>query len=339
MAATLLDGYDAVLLDLDGTVYQGDVAIPGAAKAVRAIRSAGHRVRFVTNNASRRPGEVADHLRRLDFDCALDEISTSAQAAAGFLAEQLPAGSPVLVVGTEALAEEISNRGLTPVRTADKSPVAVVQGHSPDTGWRELSEACLAIKSGARWVACNVDNTLPTERGLVPGNGSMVAALRAATGIEPEVTGKPARRLLDDATRSAGAQRPLVVGDRLDTDIAGAVAAGADSLLVLTGVSTPADLLLAQPDSRPTYLAAELSALHASPESSAIGAEVVPGWRTAVRGGIVELFAVDGSAGNAMAAVRALCARFWVAADRPRGVLAGDDTARETLAELGIATG
>lgn len=335
MSATLLDGYDAVLLDLDGTVYRGEAEIPGAAAAVTGIRASGLAVRFVTNNASRRPAEVVDHLARLGFAPTPEEISTSAQAAAGFLAERLPTGAAVLIVGTEALADEIGDRGLTPVRTADKSPVALVQGHSPDTGWRELAEACLAIKSGALWVACNVDSTLPTERGELPGNGAMVAALRAATGAEPEITGKPARRLLDDAERSAGAQRPLVVGDRLDTDIAGAVAAGVDSLLVLTGVSTPSDVLFAEPSARPTFVAADLAALSAPAAASAATTDSTAGWRTITRDGVVELSAVGHP--NPLDALRGLCSRYWVDGDRPRAVEPQDDTARRALEELGIA--
>ncbi|NUT52998.1 MAG: HAD hydrolase-like protein, partial [Saccharothrix sp.] len=156
-------------------------------------------------------------------------------------------------------------RGFEPVDRADGA-LAVVQGLSPDLSWRELAEACVAIRrDGAHWIACNVDATLPTERGLLPGNGSLVAALRTATGVEPLVAGKPATPLLEQAAKSAGAQRPLVVGDRLDTDIAGAVNAGMDSLLVLTGVSTEEEAMSLPEDRRPTYVGADLSVLHRLP--------------------------------------------------------------------------
>ena len=138
------------------------------------------------------------------------------------LADQLAPGSRVLVVGTESLAAEIAAAGLVPVRSFDDKPDAVVQGHSPDTGWAILAEAALAIRAGAVWVAANVDATLPTERGLLPGNGSMVAALKAATDAEPQVAGKPAPTLLLDALARGDFRTPLVVGDRLNTDIAGA---------------------------------------------------------------------------------------------------------------------
>ena len=140
---------------------------------------------FVTNNASRGADEVAEHLRELGFTAAPDDVVTSAQSAARLLAEQLPAGAKVLVVGTDALAAEVRDVGLTPVRQFADEPVAVVQGHSPETGWPDLAEAALAIRAGALWVAANVDKTLPSERGLLPGNGSMVAALRTATDSEP----------------------------------------------------------------------------------------------------------------------------------------------------------
>ena len=149
---------------------------------------------FVTNNASRSADEVAAHLRELGFTATADDVVTSAQSAARLLADQLPPESPVLIVGTDALADEIAAVGLRPVRRYDDNPVAVVQGLSMTIGWPDLAEAALAIRAGALWVAANVDPTLPTERGLLPGNGSLVAALRAATGAEPQVAGKPAPR-------------------------------------------------------------------------------------------------------------------------------------------------
>ncbi|HEV7906885.1 MAG TPA: HAD-IIA family hydrolase [Pseudonocardiaceae bacterium] len=260
MSESLLDRYDALLIDLDGTVYRGRGAVPGAAEAVASARRHGTGIRFVTNNASRAPQEVADHLDEIGFDAVVEEVSTSAQAGAAMLADRLPAGSAVLVLGTDALADEVRQRGLEPVREAEGA-VAVVQGMSQDLGWCDLAEACVAIRRGALWVACNVDVTLPTERGLLPGNGALVAALKAATNAEPLVAGKPAAPLLEQAAKSLGAQRPLVIGDRLDTDIAGAVNAGMDSLLVLTGVSTESDVRAAPADRRPTYVAADLSVL------------------------------------------------------------------------------
>ncbi|MCB0945446.1 MAG: HAD hydrolase-like protein, partial [Mycobacterium sp.] len=161
-------------------------------------------------------------------------------------------GSAVLVVGTDALGDEIAAVGLRPVRLASEEPAAVVQGHSTETCWANLAEAALAIRAGALWVAANVDKTLPTERGLLPGNGAMVAALRTATEAEPQVAGKPAPTLMSDALARGDFHAPLVVGDRLDTDIAGANAADLPSLMVLTGVSTAVEAVHARPEERPT---------------------------------------------------------------------------------------
>ena len=255
---SLRDLHDVLLLDLDGTVYQGAHAIPGAREA---LVGGSARLFYVTNNASRSPFAVAQHLRELGFPTSESEVVTSSQSAARLLAEGLEPGSSVLIIGTEALAEEVRLVGLKPVRRFDENPVAVVQGHSTETGWAILAEATLAIRAGALWVAANVDTTLPTERGLCPGNGAMVAAVRAATGREPLVAGKPARPLMDDALRRSRSERPLVVGDRIDTDIAGANAVGVDSLLVLSGVSSVADLLRAPESYRPTYLASRLAEL------------------------------------------------------------------------------
>ncbi|RAS65456.1 HAD superfamily hydrolase (TIGR01457 family) [Lentzea atacamensis] len=264
MSETLVDRYDALLIDLDGTVYRGSEAVPGAAEAVAAARSKGVGIRYVTNNASRSPQAVADHLVELGFDTSVDEVSTSAQAGAAMLAERLPKRSTVLVLGTKALEAEVFKRGLIPTDTAEGA-VAVLQGLSMDLGWRELAEAAVAIRGGALWVACNVDATLPTERGLLPGNGSLVAALKTATGQEPLVAGKPATPLLQQAAKELQANRPLVIGDRLDTDILGAVNAGMDSLLVLTGVSTDEEAQALPEDQRPTYVGADLSVLHRLP--------------------------------------------------------------------------
>jgi glycerol 3-phosphatase-2 len=208
----LLAAYDALLLDLDGTVYRGGEAVPGAAEAIEASRGRGVGIRYVTNNASRKPGSVAAHLNELGFQAADEEVSTSSQAAAAVLADRLDQGALVLIIGTQALADEVEAVGLATTREYSPEVAAVVQGHSPDTGWRDLAEAGIAIRGGAFWVACNVDATLPTERGLLPGNGSMVAALRTGTDADPVVAGKPARPLMDQAIRSAAARRPRCCG-------------------------------------------------------------------------------------------------------------------------------
>ena len=325
MSDALLAAYDAVLFDLDGTVYHGSQVIPGAPETLEAVREHGTPARFVTNNASKAPEDVAAHLVGLGVPAETGEVHTSAQAAAAVLAERVEPGAEVLVVGTESLAAEVAQAGLKPVRLNADTVRAVVQGHSPDNTWAALAEACLAIRAGALWVACNVDATLPTERGLLPGNGSMVAALRTATDVVPVVAGKPEPLLFETAARSAGAERPLVVGDRLDTDIAGAVAAGIDSLVVLTGVATPKQLITAIPEERGTYLAPDLTALTSRPEDLAIGPR--PGWMVTVSDTLV----VTGE-GDSLDLLRALCHAAWESS--VTDVRADGDAARAALAEL-----
>jgi glycerol 3-phosphatase-2 len=325
----LLDRYDAMLLDLDGTVYRGAAAVDGAAETVKAVRDAGVAVRFVTNNASRPPKEVAAQLVGLGVPAAPDEVSTSAQAAASVLAERLTAGTTVLVVGAAALVDEVRAVGLRVVREAGPDVAAVVQGLSRELGWRELSEACLAVRAGAFWVACNVDATLPTERGEVIGNGALVAAVATATGARPAVAGKPSRPLLDQASRAAGARNPLVVGDRLDTDIAGAVAAEMDSLLVLSGVSRPTDLLGGE--LRPRYLAADLTALTEPAAELEIGERGE--WTVTGEDGTLRVRWQGGDARpDPLELLRALCAAGAV---DPR-MKAEDEVAGAVLTELGL---
>ena len=278
---SLLDDYDALLFDLDGTIYRGEEAVPGADRAVDAAHRSGTKVRFVTNNASRGPDEVASHLTELGIQAVPEEVSTSAQAAAAVLAEKLEPGTTVLVIGTDSLAHEVELRGLTTTRVHSDDVQAVVQGLNKNTDWHDFAEACIAIRKGALWVACNIDPTLPTERGPLPGNGSMVAVLRTATATEPLVAGKPATPLMDEAVRSADAERPLVIGDRLDTDIAGAVAAGLDSLLVLTGVATAQDLLDAPADMRPTYVSHDVEAV--TRDAAELRIDHTKDWQDAVR--------------------------------------------------------
>ncbi|MBF6175857.1 HAD-IIA family hydrolase [Nocardia blacklockiae] len=257
----LRDPFGAVLLDLDGTLYRGSAVIPGAPEALSPALS--QALMYVTNNASRSAAAVAAHLAELGFAATPDDVVTSAQAAARVLAGRLRPGETVLIVGTDDLAAEIERVGLRPVRRFDEVPPdAVVQGHSPQTAWPDLAEAAYALRAGALWVAANTDATLPNERGLAPGNGSMVAALRAATDREPIVAGKPYAPLLEDALERAGTRAALVVGDRLDTDIDGAHRVGLPSLMVLTGVSTLADLRRQPSDRLPTYISDSLDALN-----------------------------------------------------------------------------
>lgn len=261
MTTTLLAAHDALLLDLDGVVYAGPSALPHAVDALALARGSGVHLAFVTNNASRTPAQVADTLSGMGVPAQPRDVVTSAQAAGRVLAELLPAGAAVLVVGGEGLLEAVTDRGFEVVSAAADRPQAVVQGFSPDVGWRQLAEATFALRAGAVYVASNTDLTIPTAQGIGPGNGLLVHAVRTASGVEPVVAGKPETPLMAESVERVAAARPLVVGDRLDTDIAGANRAGIPSLLVLTGVTDVRGLLSARGEERPSYVGLDLRAL------------------------------------------------------------------------------
>ena len=268
--APLIAQYDAVLLDLDGVVYLGDQPVPGAVEAIADIRRIGVRVSFVTNNAAHTPADVVARLGSQGIDATEDEVVTSSMAAAALLRDELPAGAAVLVVGGAGVWSAVAAAGLRPVAVAapDDMPVAVVQGWGPDVAWANLAEATVALRAGARWVATNLDRTLPSPRGPLPGAGSLIAAVEAATGRAPDtVAGKPFPALFSAAIERSGARHPLVIGDRLDTDIAGANNAGLPSMLVLTGVSRPRDVVAAPPEQRPTYIGTDLRSLFGDPHN------------------------------------------------------------------------
>lgn len=258
MTATLIDGYDAALFDLDGVVYLGPAAVPGAVEGLAALRERGTHIGFVTNNAARSPEAVVEHLGELGIDSTVEDVVVSSQAGARLLAERVPPGAPVLVVGTEALAEQVRLAGLRP-STVGERPVAVIQGYHPQLPWDLIDRACYAIHNGAVWVATNLDSTRPTDLGLVPGAGAQIAAVRAAVGVEPVVAGKPFSPLLNETVRRLAAERPIFVGDRIDTDIDGAAAVAMDSLFVFSGAHGKRDVIAAL--NRPTHLGLDLRAL------------------------------------------------------------------------------
>ncbi|MGY1815758.1 HAD-IIA family hydrolase [Blastococcus sp. SYSU D00820] len=307
--------YDVALLDLDGVVYVGPDAVPGVPEALATARSSGMRLGFVTNNAARTPEDVAAHLTALGVPAGPDDVITSSQAAATVVAQRFGAGARVLPVGGPGVAVALRAAGLTVVERAEDVPVAVVQGYGRDVGWTQLAEAVVAVRAGARHVATNTDATIPSPRGPLPGNGALVGVVAAVTGQEPAVTGKPDPAMHAECVRRTGARRPLVVGDRLDTDVEGGRRAGAASLLVFTGVTDPATLLAAGPQRRPELIAGDVTGLlHAHPAVRPDG----PAWRcgawSAVPGGAGELVlraegAADGDDG--WNGLRALCVAHW----------------------------
>ncbi|MEP7738266.1 HAD-IIA family hydrolase [Nocardioides sp. 31GB23] len=256
----LTERHDLAMLDLDGVVYVDGEAVPRAAESISSAREAGMRVAFITNNASRTPTTVAEHLCRLGVRADAADVVTSAQAAARVLVEELGEGARVVLLGAEGLDEAVRAVGLEPVGVEDDA-AAVVTGYGPDVRWREVMRAAVRIRDGLWWVASNTDLSIPTAYGTAPGHGVLVETLQRFSGVDPVVAGKPARPLLDETVRRVGGQRPLMVGDRLDTDIEGAVATGVEALLVLTGVTDLAALLSARAQERPTYLHLDLRGL------------------------------------------------------------------------------
>jgi glycerol 3-phosphatase-2 len=324
---TLARQFDCLLVDLDGTVFRGSRPTEGAVQSLAEVDS---RTLFVTNNATRSADQVAEHLRDLGFTATADDVVTSAQSAAHLLAKQLPPGSRVLIVGTEALAGEITAAGLQPVRSFDEDPVGVVQGLSLSIAYHDLAEAALAIRAGALWVASNVDATLPTERGLLPGNGSLVALLRTATGAEPQVAGKPGPQLMHDAVGRGDFRAPLVIGDRLDTDIEGANAAELPSLMVLTGVNSARDAVYAEPAQRPTYIGHDLRSLHQDGERLAVGPQSA--WQVDIGDETVTVRGNGSDEGDDdLSIVRAVASAVWAAKDPSVRIDAADDRARAAL--------
>lgn len=301
--------YDTALLDLDGVVYAGGDAIAHAVESLETARGHGMRLAYVTNNAARTPQTVAEHLTDLGVPADAEDVITSAQAVARLIADQVPAGARVLTVGGEGLVQALRERGLVPVESAEDGPAAAVQGYSPQLRWAQLAEMAYAVNAGVPWFASNTDLTIPGARGIAPGNGAAVEVVRIATGAEPQVAGKPLPPMHRETVIRTGAKRPLVVGDRLDTDIEGAFAGGVDSLLVLTGVTTAAVLLGARPEQRPTFVAADLRGLLAGhPEVSAVeDAFTCGGWTAAATATELSL---EGD-GEPLDGLRALCAAAW----------------------------
>ncbi|WP_069172287.1 HAD hydrolase-like protein [Streptomyces griseus] len=323
--------YDTALLDLDGVVYAGGHAIAHAVESLGTASAGGMRLAYVTNNALRTPDAVAGHLTELGIPAEPADVITSAQAVARLMADQLPPGARVLVVGGEGLRVALRERGLVPVESAQDDPVAVAQGYGgPDLPWGRFAEAAYAITGGAVWFASNTDLTIPGARGIAPGNGAAVEVVRIATGAEPQVAGKPLPPMHRETVLRTGAERPLVVGDRLDTDIEGAFNGDVDSLLVLTGVTDAARLLAAEPKHRPTYVDRDLRGLlTGQPEvSERDGAFHCGGWTAAVRGDALSL---EGD-GDALDGLRALCGAAWTSAGAASCVL---DTGK-AVARLGL---
>jgi HAD superfamily hydrolase (TIGR01457 family) len=304
------DKYDTLLADLDGVIYEGSHPIAHAVESINSLQAQGVVVGYVTNNSSRKSQTIADQLKGFGLSVEADAIIGSALTGAELLSTMVPRGSKILVVGGEGLRSRIEEFGFQVVDSADDSPVGVIQGFAPDVSWKDLAEAAFAIQRGAKWVATNSDWTLPQERGLAPGNGTLVSAVHTAVGQLPVVAGKPEPAIFHTALKHFGSSSAIFVGDRIDTDIVGANRAGIDSALVMTGVSTRKELLGIDQKGRPTFILesmADLLAPYAFPKPIKHGYQCL-GAEVELLGNKVLITQGDPSS---IGALRAACAAIW----------------------------
>lgn len=256
--SALISRYDAILSDLDGVVYAGPDPIDGAVESLNRAVSDGAAVAYVTNNASRSVEAVAEHLNSLGLSTDGEHVVSAAQSAAQLALDHVSEGARVGICGSEALADCARDVGLTVVGL-DESPQAVLQGFDPGLGWQDLANASYALADpDVVWVVSNTDMTIPKERGIAPGNGTLVRAVSVATRREPLIAGKPGATIFQTIIDRLGVDSPVVVGDRLDTDIYGAHQAGVPSIAVMTGVQSMEDVLNARSPERPTFVLGNL---------------------------------------------------------------------------------
>ena len=335
----LVDRFDALLFDLDGVVYVGPAAVPHAADAIAEARSRGVHCVYVTNNAARPPQAVADHLHELNIPAEVDDVVTSPQAAVSLLAGYVSPGAKVLVIGGAGIRVALADRGYVPVQSLDEGPAAVMQGYSPDLTWRDLAEATFAVRAGLPWIATNPDLTFPTQRGVAPGNGALVDVVARTAGRAPDaVAGKPEPALLREAIERTGSHHPLMIGDRLDTDISAGSRVGVPTLLVFTGVTTVRQLLTAIPQERPDFVAYDLRVLGSQyPDVEVLSDAAHCGEaRALVEGGAI--MADWPSQADPWDAVRAASALAWRCADEGRAVDVDRVSAALTAEALSAAT-
>lgn len=261
VAAKVFDKFQTLFLDLDGVIYEGANPIVDSVESINSLAAKEISIGYVTNNSSRKPETIAEQLRGFGIELEPKNVISSAQAGVELLESLIPSNSKVLVVGGEGLRSRVQEAGFELVSSSDDQPAAVIQGFSPEVGWKDLAEASYSIQAGAKWVATNQDWTIPREKGIAPGNGTLVSAVHTAVGQLPLVAGKPERAIFETAMREFQTESAIYVGDRLDTDVAGANGAGLGSGLVMTGVTSRKELLAAKKEARPTYILGTLKDL------------------------------------------------------------------------------
>ena len=322
---SILKTHDSLLLDLDGTVWEGGQALQCV---VDVINSCGVPAVYVTNNASRSPQTVADMLEEIGLETDANRVVTSAQAVVKIAREDLPAGAKVLVIGADSFRSLARDAGFVVVDSADDKPAAVLQGMHKSVGWEQLSEGALAINQGAKYYASNLDTSLPTERGMAVGNGALVAAVVSTTGVEPISAGKPEPAMFTQAAKLVNSSKPLAVGDRLDTDIVGGNNAAMDTFHVLTGVSRELALIEAKPEERPNFIGAGFHELSLSEAQARPGAQGgfkarFDGYDIVLQGGTEKSTSVE--------ALRTVLEVAWAGSEPPRYIQPRSEAAERVV--------
>ncbi|WP_018143022.1 HAD-IIA family hydrolase [Alloscardovia criceti] len=335
-ATPLAQRYTLALLDLDGVVYRGANPVDNAASGIAQAAEQGMRIAYTTNNPSRFPDVVAEQISSFGVDAHGTDVITSAMVSSVMLAEKLPQGASVLVIGKDHLRDEIEKVGLTVVDKAADKPDAIIQSWYPEIGWAQLAEACYAIENGAQYYVTNRDLTLPREQGIAPGTGALQLAVIKTTGQEPlDSAGKPeaamyhqARHLFSPTEHMVETENCLPVGDRLDTDIEAANRGGYDSAVVLTGVADAQQIITAEPILRPTYICVDLLGLSTpQPQVEVSDAQATCDNARAWMDGSQLRIEVDGAEQtdniSSLNALRAAASVAWAAVDRGN-IRAGD---------------
>jgi len=247
--------YKGYLIDLDGTMYRGKERIEAASDFILALQKENIPYLFVTNNSSKRPEEVAAHLRSFDIPATPQQVFTTSQATANYIYDKKPSAS-IYPIGEDGLMSALSEKSF---EITDVQPDYVVIGIDREITYKKLAKACLAVRDGATFISTNGDIALPTERGLLPGNGAMTSVIAVSTATQPIFIGKPESIIMEQALKVLGVPREqtLMVGDNYDTDIKAGMNTGLDTLLVHSGVTTKE--ILATISKKPTYVINSLS--------------------------------------------------------------------------------
>jgi 4-nitrophenyl phosphatase len=252
--ALALAGIRYLIIDMDGVLYRGHRPLPGGQEFLAWLDERGVLYLMLTNNSVRTPRGWGEKMAALGMPVAADRIMTSAQATAAHLRKVAPHGASVFIIGGRGLEDAILGDSGGLFSLEEHHPDFVVVGLDPEFTYEKMKRGCQAILAGARFIASNPDTTFPSEDGIAPGAGAIVASLVACTSVQPLIIGKPEQAAFDLALERMGALRDAtgMLGDRLDTDVLGGMRAGLTTLMVLTGISTPEDL--AASPYRPDYV-------------------------------------------------------------------------------------